>query len=155
MTSQIGYLKLLITRSNLSGPLDFEIKGGHLYYQKDCFPSIFKYDKWSCCFQIPLKKWATSWQNQQSSMCAQRRLRSVWASTQSEQSSLTAWRKLGSLATHWAHSEDWSDWQMPRLIRVFVGCTVILFVLSRGGSLMNRSMGQLLLISHNSKSAVS
>ena len=27
MTSQIGYLKLLITRSILSGPLDFEIKG--------------------------------------------------------------------------------------------------------------------------------
>ena len=24
--------------------------------------------------------------------------------------SLSAWRKLGSLATHWAHSEDWSDW---------------------------------------------
>ena len=21
-----------------------------------------------------------------------------------------AWRKLGSLATHWTHSEDWSDW---------------------------------------------
>ena len=25
-------------------------------------------------------------------------------------SSLSAWRKFGSLATHWAHSEDWSDW---------------------------------------------
>ena len=24
--------------------------------------------------------------------------------------SLSAWRKLGSLFTHWAHSEDWSDW---------------------------------------------
>ena len=24
-------------------------------------------------------------------------------------SPLSAWRKLGSLATHWAHSEDWSD----------------------------------------------
>ena len=34
-------------------------------------------------------------------MCAQRRLRSAWAS---------AWRKLRSSATHWAHSEDWSDW---------------------------------------------
>ena len=29
----------------------------------------------------------------------------VWS-----ESSLSAWRKLGSLATHWAHSEDWSDW---------------------------------------------
>ena len=26
------------------------------------------------------------------------------------ESSLSAWRKVGSLATHWAHSEDWSDW---------------------------------------------
>ena len=29
----------------------------------------------------------------------------VWS-----ESSLSAWRKLGFLATHWAHSEDWSDW---------------------------------------------
>ena len=43
-------------------------------------------------------------------LCAQRRLRSAWASTQSDQSLLSTWRKLGSLATHWAHSEDWSDW---------------------------------------------
>ena len=43
-------------------------------------------------------------------MCAQRRLRSTWAFTQSDQSSLSTWRKLGSLATHWVHSEDWSDW---------------------------------------------
>ena len=26
------------------------------------------------------------------------------------ESSLSAWRKLRSLATHWAHSKDWSDW---------------------------------------------
>ena len=53
-------------------------------------------------------------------VCAQQRLRSAWASAQSDQSSLSAWRKLGSLATHWAHSED-SDQtgQMPRLIWVF------------------------------------
>ena len=29
----------------------------------------------------------------------------VWS-----ESSLSAWRKLRSLATHWAHIEDWSDW---------------------------------------------
>ena len=29
----------------------------------------------------------------------------VWS-----ESSLSAWRNLGSLATHWAHSELWSDW---------------------------------------------
>ena len=28
----------------------------------------------------------------------------VWS-----ESSLFAWRNLGSSATHWAHSEDWSD----------------------------------------------
>ena len=44
-------------------------------------------------------------------------------------------KKLGSLVTHWAHSEesDQTGW-MPRLIRVFAGCTVILLVLSCGGS---------------------
>ena len=54
----------------------------------------------------------------------------VWS-----QSSLSAWRQLGSLATHWAHSED-SDqtgW-MPRLIWVFAGRTVTLLVLSCRGS---------------------
>ena len=32
-------------------------------------------------------------------------IRPVWS-----ESSLSPWRKLGSLATHWAHSKDWSDW---------------------------------------------
>ena len=57
-------------------------------------------------------------------------IRPVWSV-----SSLYAWRKLGSLAIHWAHSKD-SDqtgW-MSRLIWVFAGCTVILLVLSWGGS---------------------
>ena len=46
-------------------------------------------------------------------------VRPVWS-----ESLLSAWRKLGSLATHWAHSED-SDQtgRMPRLIWVFAGCT--------------------------------
>ena len=54
----------------------------------------------------------------------------VWS-----ESLLSAWRNLGSLATHWAHSED-SDqagW-MPRLIWVFPGRTHILLVLSCHGS---------------------
>ena len=43
----------------------------------------------------------------------------VWS-----ESSLSAWRNLGSLATHWAHSED-SDQtgRVPRLIWVFAGLT--------------------------------
>ena len=79
--------------------------------------------------------WAASWQNVQNGMCAQRRLRSALASTQFDQSSLSAWAKLGSLAIHWVHCEG-SDQtgRMPRLIWVFAGRTVILFVLSCRGS---------------------
>ena len=32
------------------------------------------------------------------------------AKTGWSESSLSTWRKLGTLATHWAHSQDWSDW---------------------------------------------
>ena len=62
-------------------------------------------------------------------VCAQRRLRSAWASA--------TWScpHEESLATHWTHSED-SDQtgRMPRLIWVFAGRTVLLFVLSWGCS---------------------
>ena len=56
-------------------------------------------------------------------------IRPVWSV-----SSLAAWRNLGSLATHWAHSED-SDQtgRIPRLIWVFTGRTLILLVLSCHG----------------------
>ena len=76
-----------------------------------------------------LMKKTTNW------LCAQRTLGSAWASAQSDQSSLSAWRKLGSLSTHWAHSKD-SDQtgRILRLIWVFAGRTVILLVLSWGGS---------------------
>ena len=59
-------------------------------------------------------------------------IRPVWS-----EFSLSAWRKLGSLATPWAHSKD-SDQtgQMPRLIWVFTGPTVILLALSWGGSII-------------------
>ena len=68
-------------------------------------------------------------------MCAQWRLRSAWASAQSDQSSLCAqWVAKDPSFLH-ADSED-SDQtgRMPRLICVFAGRTVILLVLSRGGS---------------------
>ena len=57
-------------------------------------------------------------------------IRPVWS-----ESSLSAWRKPGSLATHWAHSED-SDQtgRISRLIWVFAGRTVILLLLSWGDS---------------------
>ena len=58
-------------------------------------------------------------------------IRPVWS-----EYSRSARRNLGSLATHWAHSED-SDqtgW-MPRLIWVFACAHVIVLVLSICGSL--------------------
>ena len=57
-------------------------------------------------------------------------IRSVWS-----ESSLSPWRNTGSLATHWAHSED-SDQigRMPRLIWVFAGRTLIILVLTCCGS---------------------
>ena len=57
-------------------------------------------------------------------------IRPVWS-----EPSLSAWRKVGPLAPHWAHSEDSNQaGRMPRLIRVFAGRTVILLVLTWGGS---------------------
>ena len=57
-------------------------------------------------------------------------IRPVWS-----ESSLSTWRNLGSLATHWAHSED-SDQtgRMPRLIWGFARLTLIWLVLSCRGS---------------------
>ena len=90
---------------------------------------------------------------QQSGMCGQRRLRSAWASALSDQSLLSAWRKLGFSATHWAHSEGSDQPGHPSsLIRVFAGRTVILLVLSWGGSYLQHCRGRgctiSLLVSH-------
>ena len=57
-------------------------------------------------------------------------IRPVWSD-----SLLSAWKKLGALATYWAHSkESKQTWRMPRLIWAFAGRTVVLLVLSWGGS---------------------
>ena len=58
----------------------------------------------------------------------------------------SAWRNLGSLATHWAHSEDSGQTgRMPRLIWVFAGRTLILLVLScRGSEKQGRTYSPLL-----------
>ena len=85
------------------------------------------------------QKWAASWQHQQNGTKFETGIRPVWS-----EPSLSAWKKLESLATHWAHSED-SDptGRMPRLIWVFAGCTVILMVLSWGGSNNDVSQGNI------------
>ena len=84
-------------------------------------------------------KWASAWKKQQQISVRPAKTQislgipPVWS-----ESSLSAWRKLGSLATHWAHSDDTDQTgRMPRLIRVFAGRTVILLVLSWGGSNAN------------------
>ena len=48
---------------------------------------------------------------QQNDQCAQQRLRSAWVSAQSDQSLCCPHAETvsGSLATHEAHNEDWSD----------------------------------------------
>ena len=56
------------------------------------------------------ENWAATWQKQQNECVRPAKTQISWASAQSDQSSLSAWRNLGSLATHWAHSKDWSDW---------------------------------------------
>ena len=102
----------------------------------------------SCFFQLCHLAWrreraglyasrtlrTASWQNQLSGMCAQRKQISLGIRTVWSESSLSAWRKIGSLATHWAHSED-SDQtgRMPRLIWVFAGlsCHFVGFVMRR------------------------
>ena len=68
----------------------------------------------------------------------------VWS-----ESLLSAWRKTGSLAIHWAHSED-SDQtgRMPRLIWVTAGRTLTLLVLSCGGSNYNLQLQTCRIICH-------
>ena len=78
-----------------SSTLDFKICEVDVRYSAYC-PA--------CCFCVSVTLY--SWQNQQNGMCAQRRLRSAWARPVWSESSLSTWRKFGSLATHWAHSED-------------------------------------------------
>ena len=88
--------------------------------------------------------WATGWQNQQNDVSPAKTqislgIRLVWS-----EFSLSAWRKLGSLATHWVHSEDWSDWA-----DVFAGHTVILLVLSCCGSYFLRMLSYIIVSLYN------
>ena len=96
-----------------------------LYFTTDLLTVIHHSTNLSCLMTKPTKRHVCPAKNQISLG-----IRLVWS-----ENSLPTWRKLGSLATHWAHSED-SDQtgRMPRLIWVFAGFTVILLVLSWGGS---------------------
>ena len=65
-------------------------------------------------------------------ICAPSEDWSAWASAHSDQSSLFVWRNIGPLhvTTYRAHREDWSGWQMPRLIQSLRWARFILLVLS-------------------------
>ena len=58
-------------------------------------------------------------------------MRPVWS-----ECSLSAWRKLGSLATHLAHSKDWSDWADAQADPSLCLAQVILLLLLYCGSLL-------------------
>ena len=78
-------------------------------------------------YEPPHEKNKTKWHVRP----AKTQISPVWS-----ESSLSTWRKLGSLAIHWAHSEDFDQsGQMPRLILVFTERIIILLVLSWGGSI--------------------
>ena len=108
---------------------DYTLTGysAFLYCLVCCCTSVFvgELDKMSRLMTKP-----TKWHVRPAKTQINPVIRPVWS-----ESSLSVWRKLGSLATHWAHSED-SDHtgRMPRLIWFFAGRTVILLVLSWGGS---------------------
>ena len=74
--------------------------------------------------------WATEFESLLVLTSQKSPIRPVWS-----ESSLSTWRYIGSLATHWAHCEDWSDlggwsaWSVSSL-----GAQVILLVLSQDGS---------------------
>ena len=62
-------------------------------------------------------------------VCPAKTQNRVWS-----ESSLSAWRKLRYLATHWATAKTDQTGRIPRMVWVFAGRTVILLVLSWGGS---------------------
>ena len=82
--------------------------------------------------------WTAAWQKPTNYLCAQRWLRSAWASVQFDQSSLcTRWVAKDPSFLHVDSEDSDQTGQMPGLIWVFAGRTVILLVLSWSGSIIN------------------
>ena len=81
------------------------------------WPGSYAFRACVCLFCVRYTR-AASWQNQQKTVRpAKTQISPVWS-----ESSLSAWRKLRSLATQWAHSEDFDQTgRMPMLIWVFAG----------------------------------
>ena len=85
-------------------PVAVDVGGNVLIEMKEYLSQL------KCDYTSTNDNWAASRENQQNDLNPQGRLRSAWAYAQSDQFSLSSWRNIGSLSTHWAHSEDWSDW---------------------------------------------
>ena len=69
------------------------------YYYCCCCCCYYYYYYWSQCRTKP-----TKWHVRPAKTQISLDIRPVWL-----ESLLSTWRKLWSLATHWAHSKDWSD----------------------------------------------
>ena len=111
----------LLIFSTLHRDMIWVIFDWHNYYRYWCYwplmavtLAVVEFVAPSESVTVNLQIWAAAWQNQQNDMHPAKTqislgIRPVWS-----ESSLSAWRKLGSLATHWAHSEE-SD-QTERLL---------------------------------------
>ena len=105
------------------------------HYKRARAQKNLHYDNWVQQRQINLRIWAATWQNQQTYCVPSEDSDHPGHLPSLIRVFAVRVKNLGSLATHWAHRED-SDqtgW-MPRLIWVFAGRTLILLVLSWGGS---------------------
>ena len=73
-----------------------------------CYQAVIESIRWKfSCLMTKPTKWPVCPAKTQISLgiCP------VWS-----ESSLCAWRNLVSLATHWAHSESWSDWMNAQAV---------------------------------------
>ena len=139
----------VIGRDGVVNVLAFKSKGGLLDYLllqalwRDLLTKVTSPCIWTkCSGNVKPQLWRahisclmtkpTKWQVRPAKAQISLGIRSVWS-----EYSLSAWRYPGSLATHWVHNED-SDQtgRMPRLIWVFAGRTVILYVSSWDGSVI-------------------
>ena len=126
----------LYTYNQIFSFLLYHIFSVSIWHQTFCIVQFliavfFQYRSFSCWTEYTsrLLTKPTKWHVRPAKTQISLGIRPVWS-----EPSLSAWRQLGSLATHWAPSED-SDQtgRMPRLIWVFAGrtCHFVGFVTRR------------------------
>ena len=87
----------MLTSRDLSTSKKYEFKKLKRNYQEEAFPEGIYISR--------LMTKSTKWHVRPAKTQISLGIRPVRS-----RSSLSRWRNLGSLATQWAHSEDWSDW---------------------------------------------